>query len=111
LGRYKGNYGWVPVAHTYNPSYSGGRDQEDHGLKPAGQIVCKTLSQKAFHKNRAGGVAQGEGPEFNSSTTHSQKKVIMTLAAFRKRNWEFGEKIEKKEFSLLYPFLPVGFES
>jgi hypothetical protein len=25
----------MPVAHTYNPSYSGGRDQEDHGLKPA----------------------------------------------------------------------------
>jgi hypothetical protein len=23
----------VPVAHTYNPSYSGGRDQEDHSLK------------------------------------------------------------------------------
>jgi hypothetical protein len=30
-----------------------------------GQIVPKTLSQKALHKNRAGGVAQGEGPEFN----------------------------------------------
>jgi hypothetical protein len=26
---------WVPMAHAYNPSYSGGRDQEDHGLKPA----------------------------------------------------------------------------
>jgi hypothetical protein len=26
---------WAPVAHTYNPSYSGGRDQEDHGSKPA----------------------------------------------------------------------------
>jgi hypothetical protein len=26
--------GRAPVAHTYNPSYSGGRDQEDHGLKP-----------------------------------------------------------------------------
>jgi hypothetical protein len=25
----------VPVAHSCNPSYSGGRDQEDHGLKPA----------------------------------------------------------------------------
>jgi hypothetical protein len=25
----------VLVAHTYNPSYSGGRDQEDHGSKPA----------------------------------------------------------------------------
>jgi hypothetical protein len=26
---------WAPVAHAYNPSYSGGRDPEDHGLKPA----------------------------------------------------------------------------
>jgi hypothetical protein len=26
---------WVWVAHGYNPSYSGGRDQEDHGLKPS----------------------------------------------------------------------------
>jgi hypothetical protein len=25
----------VLVAHTCNPSYSGGRDQEAHGLKPA----------------------------------------------------------------------------
>jgi hypothetical protein len=25
----------VLVAHTCNPSYSGGRDQEDHGSKPA----------------------------------------------------------------------------
>jgi hypothetical protein len=24
----------APVAHTCNPSYSGGRDQEDHGLRP-----------------------------------------------------------------------------
>jgi hypothetical protein len=24
----------VLVAHTYNPSYSGGRDQQDHCLKP-----------------------------------------------------------------------------
>jgi hypothetical protein len=23
------------MAHAYNPSYSGGRDQEDHGSKPA----------------------------------------------------------------------------
>jgi hypothetical protein len=25
----------APKAHTYNPSYSGGRDQEDCGSKPA----------------------------------------------------------------------------
>jgi hypothetical protein len=27
--------GWVAVAHTCNPSDSGGRDQEDRGSKPA----------------------------------------------------------------------------
>jgi hypothetical protein len=26
---------WVPVAHACDLSYSGGRDQEDHGSKPA----------------------------------------------------------------------------
>jgi hypothetical protein len=32
-----------------------------------GQIVLETLSQKPLHKKkRAGGVAQGEGPEFKS---------------------------------------------
>jgi hypothetical protein len=27
-------YCQAPVAHTYNPSYSEGRDQEDHSMKP-----------------------------------------------------------------------------
>jgi hypothetical protein len=26
---------WGPVAHSWNSSYSGGRDQEDYGLKPS----------------------------------------------------------------------------
>jgi hypothetical protein len=29
-----------------------------------GQIVRENLSRKTFHKNRAGGLAQGEGSEF-----------------------------------------------
>jgi hypothetical protein len=36
----------APVAHTYNPSYSGGRDQEDWGLKPTQANSYETLSQK-----------------------------------------------------------------
>jgi hypothetical protein len=35
----KSNQG--PVAHSCNPSYSGGRDQEDRSLKPAGQVVLR----------------------------------------------------------------------
>jgi hypothetical protein len=38
-------WSWVLVAHTYNPSYSGGRDQEDNGLKPA-QAKSWKKSQK-----------------------------------------------------------------
>jgi hypothetical protein len=29
------NCGWASVAHSCNPSNSGGRDQEDHGLRSA----------------------------------------------------------------------------
>jgi hypothetical protein len=54
----------VLVAHAYNPSYLGGRDQEDCGSKPAEansswEPIFKNPSQK-----RAGGVTQDIGPEF-----------------------------------------------
>jgi hypothetical protein len=47
------------VAHAYNPSYLGGRDQEDQSSKPAwanssGDPISKNPSQK----NRAGRVTQ-----------------------------------------------------
>jgi hypothetical protein len=41
---------WVLVAHACNPTYSGGRDQEDCDSKPAQAKVRETLSQKSFHK-------------------------------------------------------------
>jgi hypothetical protein len=60
------------VTHTYNPSYSGGKGQEDWGSKSAWQIVCETLSQKNPSQKRAGEVAQGVGLEFKLQ--YSQKK-------------------------------------
>jgi hypothetical protein len=61
------------VAHACNPSYSGGRDQEDHGLKPAQanspQEPISNSSQK-----RAGGVAQGVDPEFKPRTARKKKE-------------------------------------
>jgi hypothetical protein len=62
------------VAHTYNPCYSGGRDQKDHGSKPSWAIVQETLSQKNPLQRKAGRVAQGEGPEFKPSTTKRKKQ-------------------------------------
>jgi hypothetical protein len=39
-----------------------------------GQIVHEILSQKTLHKNRAGEVAQDEGPEFKSQYCKKKKK-------------------------------------
>jgi hypothetical protein len=51
------------VAHTCNLSYSGGRDQEDHGLKPVWANSLQPYVKTTITK-KAGGVAQGGGPEF-----------------------------------------------
>jgi hypothetical protein len=40
------NVGQAPVAHVCNPSYSGGRDQEDCSSKPAWEIFQETVSRK-----------------------------------------------------------------
>jgi hypothetical protein len=43
--------GWVPVAHTCNPSYSGCRDQEDLGSKPAqANSLRDPISKNTHHK-------------------------------------------------------------
>jgi hypothetical protein len=55
------------VAYTCNPSYSGGRDQKDHGLKPAwANSSVRSYLEKTLHKNLGGGVTQGVSPEFKS---------------------------------------------
>jgi hypothetical protein len=39
------------------------------------KIIHETLSRKTLHKNKAGGVTQGEGPEFKSQ--HRKKMFIL----------------------------------
>jgi hypothetical protein len=52
------------MGHACNPSYSGGRDQEDRGLKPAQANSWQDpISKKTHHRKTADGVAQGKGPE------------------------------------------------
>jgi hypothetical protein len=66
------------VAHSCNPSYSGGRDQEDCGSKPGWANGLRDHISKKSITKRAGGVAQGEGPKFkpqyrNQNKTKQQK--------------------------------------
>jgi hypothetical protein len=62
------------MAHACNPSYSGGRSQEDHGLKPAQVNSSRDPISKIPITKRAGGVAQGEGPEFKPQYQKKKKK-------------------------------------
>jgi hypothetical protein len=39
-----------------------------------GQVVHETLARKTLHKNRAGRVAQGEGPEFKLQYRKKKRK-------------------------------------
>jgi hypothetical protein len=53
------------AGHACDPSYSGGRDQEDWGSKAAqANSSARPPSQKTPSQKWAGGVAQSEGPEF-----------------------------------------------
>jgi hypothetical protein len=57
------------MAHACDPSYSGGRDWEDHGL---GKNVCETLSRKTLTK--IGLVEWLKVKTLNSSPSTTKKK-------------------------------------
>jgi hypothetical protein len=61
------------VAHAYNPSYSGGRDQEDHGSKPAWANNWQDpISKKPFTK--IGLVDWLKAKALSSSSSTAKKK-------------------------------------
>jgi hypothetical protein len=61
-------------AHGCNLSYSGGRDQENHSSKPAqANSSVRPYLKTPYHKNRVGGVAQGEDPEFKPQCRKKKK--------------------------------------
>jgi hypothetical protein len=67
------------VAHTCNPTYSGGRDQKDHGSKPAQANSSRVpILKKTYHthKKRAGGVPQGVGSDFKPQYHKKQTNKI-----------------------------------
>jgi hypothetical protein len=85
------------MAHAYNPSYSGGRDQEDLGLKPtqANSLwdpISKIAStKKGWWSDPSGRVPAEQvwGPEFKLQYNHQKKKKKM----------EWGEWMEEMKVS------------
>jgi hypothetical protein len=63
------------MVHICNPSYSEGRDQEDSGSKSAWANSSRDpILEKPITKNRTGGAAQGEDPEFKPQHWEKKKK-------------------------------------
>jgi hypothetical protein len=52
------------------------------------QIVHETLSWKTLHKNRAGGVAQGAGPEFKPQYQKEKKKKSLFFRENKKSHFK-----------------------
>jgi hypothetical protein len=49
---------WVPVDHTYNPTYLGGRNQEDGGMKPAQANSLQHTNLKIPNTKKRKGLAE-----------------------------------------------------
>jgi hypothetical protein len=64
---------------THECSYSGGRDQEDLGLKPSSAISSREPILKKTLAKRVGGVSQGEGPECRPQY-HKEKEETAVYA-------------------------------
>jgi hypothetical protein len=86
------NLSQVLVAHTCNPSYSGGRDQEDCGSKPTlGKWFSRPHLKKSHHKK--GLVEWLKVKALSSSPSTAERK---------KERKKEGRKEEKKCNLLLY---------
>jgi hypothetical protein len=64
---------WALATRLCNPSYSEGRDQEDHGSKPGQASSFCDPNSKILITKWAVRVAQGEDPEFMPQ--YHQKKT------------------------------------
>jgi hypothetical protein len=64
------------MAHCYNPSYPGSRDQEDHGWKPVWTNSKLDPISKIPTTKKASGVAQGKGPELKTQYLKKKKLTI-----------------------------------
>jgi hypothetical protein len=71
------------MAYACNPSYSGGRDQEDLGSKPAWAKSSQDPISKKNHHKKAGRMAQGVGLEFKPQYLKKKKNPEYLLELLR----------------------------
>jgi hypothetical protein len=79
------------VALAYNLSYSGGRDQEDQGSKPAwANSLSDPISKNPFTEKRTSGQAQGVNLEFKLWCCKKKRKNRQKRGEDLIRNLKYG---------------------
>jgi hypothetical protein len=96
------------VAQAYNPSYSGGRDRKDHGLKPAQANSSRDPISRKLITKKADGVTQvieclpSKHEALSSKPQYYRKKKKATVLKSRSYLYFTGENTK----SNLYVFSP-----
>jgi hypothetical protein len=93
--------GQVPVAHACNPRYSGGRDQEDWGVRPGwGNSLQDPILKIPNTKNGLVECLPSKCKALSSKLQYCQKKAEGKREALDKigliqQEWVKGEKVSK----------------
>jgi hypothetical protein len=94
------------MAHTSNPSYLGGRDQENRGLRPVWATKVRLYLKNTQH--RAGGVAQvveclpSKYKDLSSSPSTKKKNIYIYIyiSPTLKKDWWNGSGRENLSRSM-----------
>jgi hypothetical protein len=81
------------VAHAYNPSYSGGRDQEDHSLWAASVGRGKEFTRLISIIKKIGMVAPNRYPSYTGSIR--RKIMVLTRPDINSRPYSKNAYIKK----------------
>jgi hypothetical protein len=71
------------MAYTCNSNYSGGRDQENQGSKPAQADDSRDPISKKPNTKKGCGVAQGVGHEFKPPNPKTNKLMLNVLITIK----------------------------
>jgi hypothetical protein len=79
-------FSWASVAHAYNPSYLGGRDQEDCNLR----LAWGYLENSQYKKDRKVQVVEFK-PQLPASFPFRWAQAVDTLniCLFREKDWHY----------------------
>jgi hypothetical protein len=103
MEKLKHGCGWAPVAHACNPSYPGGRDQEDRGLKPVwANNLRDSILKKPITKIRLLEWLKVKALSSNPSTENKAKQKSHGCG----KHYRLISKVQSTQYDFMFSFSP-----